>query len=122
MTSVADIDTAACVEWPKVDANGYGRWAGVYMHRVSYEWEHGSIPAGLQIDHLCLNKACINPAHLEAVTSVENTRRWSRAIVECANGHPFDADNTYIDSRGRRACLTCRRARSRAWHDARRTA
>ncbi len=48
----------------------------VLAHRVSYELHKGPIPEGLQIDHLCHNKSCTNPDHLEAVTGAENTRRW----------------------------------------------
>lgn len=56
-------------------------------HRVIYEWLVGPIPEGLSIDHLCFNKACCNPAHLEAVTIGENVRRYHRARATCSRGH-----------------------------------
>lgn len=63
------------------DLGGYGRISGFnqcYMaHRFVYEGLIGLIPAGLQLDHLCRNRSCANPAHLEPVTPVENMRRSS---------------------------------------------
>ncbi len=69
-----------CWVWQRSkDKDGYGRahanGRGYRAHRVEYEKVHGPIPDGMQIDHLCLNKSCVNPAHLEVVTTVENTRR-----------------------------------------------
>lgn len=66
-----------------MQAGGYGlfwikrgaKWRGHSAHRVAYELTHGSAPEGLVIDHLCRNRLCCNPAHLEAVTGLENVRR-----------------------------------------------
>jgi hypothetical protein len=87
------------------------------VHRFMYEASKGPIPYGLTIDHLCGNKACINPAHLEAVSVAENTRRCSyapttinSAKVSCIHGHPLSGDNLYLAAQGYRYCKTCRRA------------
>ncbi|MFJ4777405.1 HNH endonuclease signature motif containing protein [Streptomyces sp. NPDC088762] len=73
-----------------------------YTHRIMYEQAKGPIPEGLQIDHLCRNRACANPEHLEAVTQKENILRGTGPSAQqarqthCLNGHPFDEVNTYV--------------------------
>ena len=96
---------------------GYGviniRGTVFYTHRLAYEWFHGDIPDGLTIDHLCRNRPCCNPMHLEAVTSAENIRR---AMVKshCLRGHEFTPQNSYIrPDNGRRQCIKCIRLRTR---------
>jgi hypothetical protein len=112
-----------CWNWSGyLNKDGYGttRWYGrmVKSHRASYEIAHGPIPEGLQIDHLCLNKACFNPKHLEAVTQTENMRRrWALFTPEtCLHGHPWTPENTkYIRSTtGGKArwCRQCGRDRT----------
>jgi hypothetical protein len=68
--------TTPCWIWQGATVGtGYGWWRRRYAHRVAYEAAHGPIPKGMQIDHLCGVKTCINPDHLEAVTQGENLRR-----------------------------------------------
>jgi hypothetical protein len=115
--------TEACWEWTGYGVDGYGRFwldgRDVMAHRVSYEWLIGPIPDGLQIDHLCRNRRCVNPAHMEPVTPRTNVLRGvslqaqNALKTECPRGHTYDAVNTYVSPTGGRYCRTCQQAWSR---------
>ena len=113
------VKTKTCWLWVGANSNGYGkvnvgdgkiRWA----HRVSYEMEKGKIPFGKHIDHLCKNKICINPKHLEAVTQTENNRRSTGfgglnfRKTHCPKKHKYTKENTYSYGTGRQ-CKICKK-------------
>lgn len=83
-------------------------------HRIVYETVRGPIPDGLVLDHLCRNRICVNPWHLEPVTLVENILRGESPMAgnakktHCIHGHEFTAENTHIYNNAR-ICLACRR-------------
>lgn len=86
------------------------------VHRTSYEVFRGPIPVGLVIDHLCRNRLCCNPDHLEAVTFRENIRRGESVMAQkarathCLKGHPLSGDNVYIlPKNNTRRCRKCNR-------------
>lgn len=108
-----------CHEWTGgVNSRGYGKIQidrrTQLVHRLVYAHRVGSIPTDLTIDHLCRNKRCVNPAHLEVVTRAENTRR-GLTRTHCAKGHAFVGDNVLYDTRTghRDGCRECHRLRNR---------
>jgi hypothetical protein len=106
---------SGCWLWRgRVDRHGYGRFSGGLAHRIAFQWLSGAIPEGLTLDHLCRTPLCVNPDHLEPVTSAENIRRASLSRTRCKRGHAFTAENTYLQKNtGSRTCRECMRARGR---------
>lgn len=118
----------ACWTWRGAHIpDGYGQVVvdgrRVGTHRYAYELLVGPIPDGLQIDHLCRNPGCCNPAHLEPVTRKENIRRGRSSPglhaqqTHCIYGHPLAGDNLRIKGRGERSCRVCTRRRAREYKE-----
>ncbi len=125
-------DPSGCWLWKACRDDGYGKFgvgrSVVLAHRLAYEALVGPIPEGMQIDHRCRVRHCVNPAHMEPVTHQENILRgvgfssrggWAEqmaARTHCKRGHEFTEANTYHykGSRNCRACATNRRARHAA--------
>jgi hypothetical protein len=108
--------TDTCWNWVSaISKEGYGRFSlngtNQLAHRVAWCLTRGEIPIGKVIDHLCRNRKCCNPNHLEIVTTQENTKRGLLGnITHCKQGHEFTEANTYVFPNGKtRQCKTCRR-------------
>lgn len=125
--------TTPCWVWQlSKNSDGYGNlWVDgscKKAHRVYYEDHVGPIPDGLQIDHLCRVRICVNPEHLEPVTSRENSlrgitiaaRNVSRA--HCPNGHEYTPENTKVRNGHWRSCRECHREQGRLAYAAKQVA
>ena len=117
--------TDTCWNWKgKLDKDGYGRffYGGKTgkAHRFSHELNIGPIPKGLTIDHLCRNRRCVRPSHLEPVFDKQNILRGKGVAAinavktHCMRGHEFTLENTRMSNDGR-ICRTCFRAYDREW-------
>ena len=118
MNKIRIVSKTNCWEWTACKfKTGYAQFTlngkTSRAHRVSYELFKGNIPIGLQLDHLCKNKSCVNPDHLEAVTCKENNNRGNSGKKNlektcCPQGHEYNEKNTYLSKRGR-DCRICRK-------------
>lgn len=111
--------TGDCWEWTGTRSLGYGRFMVsndrhmTWAHRAAWELLVGPIPDGLQLDHLCRNRGCVNPDHLEPVTSRLNTLRSpigagaKARVTHCPAGHEYTAENTRRSKRNQRTCRAC---------------
>lgn len=117
--------TGHCHEWAGArNEKGYGTfWLGrtVKAYRHAYVLAGlGPIPAGLDIDHRCRNRACVRPSHLRAVTHRENILSSTNHVAvraaqtHCMRGHRFTSENTIRATNGTRKCRTCKNAAARA--------
>ncbi len=108
-----------CWEWTHgyINKDGYGLFYNgrsmVFAHRWNYQETNGPLPDGMECDHLCKNRKCVNPEHLEPVTHIENVRRgdiswWNKQKTHCPQNHPYSGDNLYVFGK-RRHCRQCRR-------------
>lgn len=129
---VSSEPNTGCWLWSgSVSKNGYGVLTigsrsdatrrRVYAHRIAYLLYKGEIPKGLEPDHKCRVRSCVNPDHLEAVTRSVNTKRGlaptllaaiNGSKTHCKNGHAFTPDNTYLRPTGGRSCRECLRLRA----------
>lgn len=113
------IEFNGCWRWTgRLTSCGYGQVTTdgkrVQAHRAVYQIWGNEIPSGLELDHLCNNRWCVNPAHLEPVTHKENMRRSPHkgSKTHCKHGHEYTPENTYIvPGRPRRMCQECQAIR-----------
>jgi hypothetical protein len=115
-----------CWLWTgSLHSKGYGKMSVAgrdwLAHRLAYELFVGPIPPKLQLDHLCRVRRCVNPAHLEAVTTRENLLRGvgfaavNAQKTHCPAGHPYTEPNLFIGPKGERCCRACNRRRCREY-------
>jgi hypothetical protein len=127
------VDPDECWTWQAATRKGYGVFffCGrlVPAHRFAYELLVGSVPDGLELDHLCRNRGCVNPAHLEPVTRSVNVLRgesgarlrqaWIDRKSHCDHGHPLSGANLRVQKTGKRAgrrmCRACQREAQRRY-------
>ena len=123
--------TSSCWLWTGAkNSKGYGRFSFVpkgrrfAAHRIAYVLDGKTLTKDKTLDHLCRNPGCVNPAHLDPVSAVENVMRGTgfaprnKAKTQCPKGHPYTTENTYLSGKGdrhiSRNCRECGRIRCRA--------
>lgn len=116
--------TETCWLWKGfINQKGYGKtrplgYKNIAAHRLAFELFRGPIPSGLTLDHLCRNRSCVNPSHLEPVTAGENTLRGNTVTginlrkTHCKCGSLFSEKR---DSNGGRVCIVCKRRNDNAY-------
>lgn len=94
--------TNSCWLWKgSITDRGYGQYSSKLVHRLIWQLKNGPVPKGLELDHLCRVRSCVNPVHLEAVTHAENNRRGNSPSAmamrktHCFRGHRLSEDNIY---------------------------
>jgi hypothetical protein len=108
-------ERSGCWEWAgRLSASGYGSYEvarrATRAHRVAFEIEVGEIPSRLDLDHLCLNRACVRPDHLEPITRAENVRRgMGGRQTHCPRGHALTKENVFVRDDRYPTCLICKR-------------
>lgn len=134
ISNVVVAEESGCWEWQRALLDGYGIFYGgdknYFAHRLCWELVEGPIPVGKVLDHLCLNRKCINPGHLEVTTQRDNLLRSDKtqasiniAKSHCPRGHELVVGNlvAWDLKKGRRSCRTCARERAKRHSKARQT-
>ena len=122
--------TESCWLWTGAKARGYGHFRlngrSRTTHRLAWEWANGRIPEDLEIDHLCRIRHCVNPDHMELVTTRENILRGVGPTAQnarktaCKRGHPFTPKNTWVRKNGQRRCRICHRILKKRYRERKR--
>jgi len=97
---------------------GYGQFSikgtSIRAHRLAYEATLGPIPDGFDLHHRCINKLCVNPAHMGVIPHQEHVKEANSAggihgaKTHCPKGHPYSGGNLIITKQGERLCRKCR--------------
>lgn len=125
--SKVEVSDSGCWEWTaSLDTGGYAQLGrggkNLRGHRVAFQAAGNTLVRGLVIDHLCRNRKCVNPDHLEQVSNQENLRRGESPSAEnsrkthCKNGHPLSGENLFVARNSSRQCRICQRRRKRESH------
>ena len=114
------VKATGCREWTgAMGKGGYGYCAHGPAHRWAWVECRGPVPAGLEVDHLCSNRKCIEITHLDVCSHAENQARGAarrnQNKTHCKYGHPFSIENTLVNSLGHRVCRLCRNASVYRW-------